>query len=74
MILGWKKNKRTLTLTHKIDPKVDDERDFIGSSLVQTDLIKRTGYVSPSDSVLEAYTATSRSYHSDGKMLLIELQ
>jgi hypothetical protein len=72
--IGLEKNKRNLTLTHKIDPKVDDERDFIGSSLVQTHLIKRTGYVSPSDSVFEAYTATSRSYHSDGKMLLIELQ
>jgi hypothetical protein len=72
--IGLEKNERNWTLTHKIDPNVDDERDFIASSLVQTHLIKRAGYVSPSDSVFEAYTATGGSYHSDGRMLLIELQ
>jgi hypothetical protein len=72
--IGLEKNERSWTVTHKIDPNVDDERDFIAGSLVQTHLIKRVGYVSPSDSVFEAYTATGGSYHSDGRMLLIELQ
>jgi hypothetical protein len=72
--IGLEKNERNWTVTHKIDPNVDDERDFIASTLVQTHLIKRVGYVSPSDSILEANTATGGSYHSDGRMLLIELQ
>ncbi|GAC1515788.1 MAG: hypothetical protein NVS1B11_34240 [Terriglobales bacterium] len=72
--IGLEKNKRNWTVTHKIDTNVDDEREFIASSLLRTHQIKRVAYVSPSDSVLEAFTATGGKYHSNGQLLLVELQ
>lgn len=72
--VGLEKNKHNWTLTHKIDPYVDDERDFIARSLLQTHLIGRVAYLSPSDSVSGAQTATGGSYHSDGRMLFVEVQ
>lgn len=72
--IGLGKNKQSWSVTHKIDPNVDDERDFIAGSLLRTNLVKRAGYVAPSDPVFEGYNATGGSYHSDGKMLMLELQ
>jgi hypothetical protein len=73
--IGLERDKRKWAITHKIDPDVDGERDFIGGSLVGTHLVTSIQYVLPSsDAIVEAVTATGRSYHSDGRMLLLALQ
>jgi hypothetical protein len=73
--IGLERDQRQWAITHKIDPDVDGERDFIGGSLVGTHLLTSIQYVSPSsDAILEASTATGGSYHSDGRMLLFGLQ
>jgi len=72
--IGLERDKRKLAIIHKIDPEVDTERDFIGGSLVGSHLVASMEYVSPSNAVVEAFTATGGSYHSDGRMLLLVLQ
>jgi|HubBroStandDraft_1064217.scaffolds.fasta_scaffold19744_3 hypothetical protein len=62
-----------LRLFHRIDPNVDDERDFIASDLAETWQPTRVEYLRSAESVLSAQTATGQSYHSDGKMLFLEL-
>ena len=60
-------------VTHKIDPNVDGERDYIRDSLTQTGLVVKTDYVTPSDPVLSARTATGEEFSSDGRTLLVYL-
>lgn len=72
--IGLEKDSRNLGLTHKIDPDVDGERDFIGSSLMQTHIVSSMTYESPAASVQDAFTATGENFHSDGRILVIVLQ
>lgn len=72
--IGFEKDKSKWAVTHKIDPDVDGERDFIGSSLVGTHLVTQLTYITPSGPVFEARTATGGKYHSDGRILLLTLQ
>lgn len=72
--IGLEKDQRNGKLTHKIDPAVDGERDYIGQSLQQTGLVAKLDYMTPSNPVTEAKTATGGGFHSDGRTLLIYLQ
>lgn len=72
--IGFAKDKRNGSVTHKIDPAVDGERDNIGSSLQKTNKTKALAYYLPSNPVLEAKNATGDGYHSDGRLLIIFLQ
>jgi LssY-like putative type I secretion system component LssY len=65
--------KHKFQLLHRIDPNVDAERDFIGTSLAGTQQIIRQTYMSCADPVFRAETATGQSYYSDSRMLLLEL-
>jgi len=72
--IGVEKDKRSLTsITHKIDPDVDAEREFVGQTLTKLPAGPKIGYIFPSDPVREATTATGGEYHSDGRMLLLSL-
>ena len=71
--IGFAKDKRNGSVTHKIDPAVDGERDNIGSSLQQSGKIKNLTYYLPPDPVQEAKNATGDGYHSDGRLLVIFL-
>jgi hypothetical protein len=72
--IGVEKDKRSLTsITHKIDPDVDAEREFVGQTLIKLQSGPKIGYVLPADPVREATTATGGDYHSDGRMLLLAL-
>ncbi|MGB8261789.1 MAG: LssY C-terminal domain-containing protein, partial [Terracidiphilus sp.] len=62
-----------LRIFHKIDPNVDIERDFIAGNLAQTWQPTRQEYMRCADPVLNAQTAHGQSYHSDGRMLFLEL-
>jgi hypothetical protein len=72
--IGFAKDKRNGSVTHKIDPAVDGERDNIGSSLQSTKQAKTLTYYLPPDPVQDAKNATGDGYHSDGRLLVIFLQ
>jgi len=72
--IGFAKDKRNGSVTHKIDPLVDGERDNIGSSLQQAGKVKSLSYYLPPNPVQEAKNATGDGYSSDGRLLLILLQ
>jgi len=72
--IGLEKDQRNGKLTHKIDPAVDGERDYIGQSLQQTGLVAKLDYMTPSNPVTEAKTATGGGFHSDGRTLVVYLQ
>jgi len=61
-------------INHRIDPAVDVERDFIGANLTDTASVTRQQYVYGSDPVFQAKTASGESYHSDSRLLLLDLQ
>jgi hypothetical protein len=72
--IGFAKDKRNNSVTHKIDPAVDRERDNIGSTLQKANKAKTLAYYLPPDPVKEARNATGDGYHSDGRLLVVFLQ
>jgi hypothetical protein len=71
--IGFDRDQRNNGVTHKIDPAVDDEREFVGRSLDETGLIAKQSYMTPSQPSKEARTATGATFHSDGRVLVINL-
>jgi hypothetical protein len=72
--IGFAKDKRNGSVTHKIDPSVDGERDNIGNSLQSTKQAKTLTYYLPPNPVQDAKNATGDGYRSDGRLLVIFLQ
>ena len=71
--IGFERDQRNKGITHKIDPETDGERDFIRESLLQTGMVAKTDYITPTDPVTIAKTATGGEFHSDGRTLLVYL-
>jgi hypothetical protein len=71
--IGFAKDHRNGSVTHKIDPEIDGERANIGSSLQKTNKVKSLTYYLPPNPVQEAKNATGDGYHSDGRLLVIFL-
>ncbi|HWN74921.1 MAG TPA: LssY C-terminal domain-containing protein [Candidatus Udaeobacter sp.] len=61
-------------LSHRIDPNVDAERDFIAGNLSEAKRLTREEYVNCPEPISGAQTATGQPYYSDNRMLLLELQ
>jgi len=72
--IGFAKDKRNGSVTHKIDPNVDGERENIGASLQKTDKPKSMAYYLPPNPVQDAKNATGDGYKSDGRILVVFLQ
>ena len=72
--IGFAKDKRNNSVTHKIDPAVDGERENIGISLQKTNKTRLLSYYLPQNPVQDARNATGDGYHSDGRLLVIFLQ
>jgi hypothetical protein len=72
--IGFEKDQRNGSVTHKIDPAVDGERDNIGQTLQASGKAKSLSYYLPPDPVQGAKNATGGGYHSDGRILVILLQ
>jgi LssY C-terminus len=72
--IGFEKDQRNGSVTHKIDPAVDGERDNIGSTLQKSGKAKSLSYYLPPDPVQGAKNATGGGYHSDGRILVVQLQ
>lgn len=71
--IGFERDQRTDNITHKIDPDVDLEREFVGKSLAETGGLSALAHVLPSDPVKEEQTATGGSFHSNGEILVMRL-
>ncbi len=65
--------KRGRLINHRIDPAVDVERDFVGSDLTETRSVDRQEYLHGVDPVFQAETASGEAYHSDSRILLLDL-
>jgi LssY C-terminus len=72
--LGFEKDQRNGSVTHRIDPNVDDERDFVRASLTEGGGIAADAYSLPKDSVQQAKTATGGAFHSDGRLIVMQLR
>ncbi len=71
--IGFDRDQRNNGITHKIDPNVDDEREFVGRSLDETGMVAKLSYVTPGEPSKEARTATGATFHSDGRVLIVHL-
>jgi hypothetical protein len=60
-------------LSHRIDPAVDAERDFVGIGLTNISSVSRQEYLQSPDPVFQAFTASGETYHSDSRILLLDL-
>jgi len=72
--IGFEEDQRNGKVTHKIDPAVDSERDYISETLGKTGKIKSMNYHLPPNPIYEARNATGAPYRSDGRLLVIFLQ
>jgi hypothetical protein len=71
--VGFERDNRNDGVTHKIDPDIDLERDYVEKTLVSTGLISEVAHVLPEDALKEAKTATGGSFRSDGRVLVLKL-
>ena len=65
--------KRGHLINHRIDPAVDAERDFVGADLTNASSVRWQEYLRSPDPVFEAQTACGEVYHSDSRILLLDL-
>ena len=71
--VGFEKDQRNNGLTHKIDPDIDLERDYVEKTLSNTGLVAEVTHFTPKDPLKEARTATGGSFHSNGQVLILKL-
>jgi LssY C-terminus len=71
--IGFEKDQRNNGLTHKIDPNIDLERDYVEKTLISTGLVAEVTHFLPHNPMQEAKTATGGSFHSNGQVLILEL-
>ncbi len=73
--IGIERDQRSANaITHKIDQDVDNERDFIGATLQQEGLVQAMDYMTRSNPIKLAKTATGGEIKSDGRVLVIVLK
>lgn len=72
--IGFEEDRRTGDITHRIDPEVDKEREFIGATLRETGRVVGFGYIRLPAPVREATTAHGGPYRSDGRVLVLLLK
>jgi len=66
--------KRGRLINHRIDPAVDTERDFIGANLADTSSVSHQEYLHFSQPVFQAQTVSGEAFHSDSRVLLLDLR
>jgi hypothetical protein len=72
--IGFEKDQRNNGVTHKIDPDIDKERDFIEQSFAAAGNLQAAAYVMPSNPLTTAKTATGGSFQSDGRIVVLLLK
>jgi LssY-like putative type I secretion system component LssY len=73
--IGIEKDQRKENaITHKIDPEIDGERDFIAATLQQAGMVQATGYFDRPKQVKDTKTATGGEIKTDGRTLVIVMK
>ena len=72
--IGFERDQRNNGVTHKIDPAIDGEREYVNTTLSGTGLVIQRTHVLPASPLKEAKTATGGSFNSDGRILVLVLK
>lgn len=72
--IGFERDQRNNGVTHKIDPAIDGEREYVNGTLTSTGLVMARDHVTPADALTTAKTATGGEFHSDGRVLVLVLK
>jgi hypothetical protein len=72
--IGFERDERNNKVTHKIDPVIDGEREYVNDTLSRTGLVQQRTHVTPADPVTAASTATGGTFHSDGRIFVLVLK
>ena len=72
--IGFERDQRNNGVTHKIDPNIDNEREFVSGTLAATGLVVQRDHVTPADPLTTAKTATGGEFHSDGRIAVLVLK
>jgi hypothetical protein len=71
--IGFERDQRNNGITHKIDPDIDLERDYVEKTLASTGLVSEIIHFLPDNPMKEAKTATGGTFHSNGQVLILKL-
>ena len=71
--IGFERDERNNGVTHKIDPEIDKEREYVNDTLSGTGLVAAREHIAPPDPLTEAHTATGGTFRSDGRILVLVL-
>ena len=71
--VGFERDERNNGITHKIDPNIDAERDYVEKTLSNTGMVGQVMHFLPDNPMKEAKTATGGSFHSNGEVLILKL-
>jgi hypothetical protein len=71
--IGFERDQRNNGVTHKIDPDIDLERDYVEKTLTSTGLVTEVSHFLPDTPLKEAKTATGGTFHSSGQVLILKL-
>ncbi|MBZ5659388.1 MAG: LssY C-terminal domain-containing protein [Acidobacteriia bacterium] len=72
--IGFERDQRNNGLTHKIDPAIDGEREYVNDTLSGTGLVVQRTHIAPPNALTTAKTATGGEFHSDGRILILVLK
>ena len=72
--VGFDRDQRNNGVTHKIDPDVDLERDYVEKTLASTGPFAEISHFLPDNPMEEAKTATGETFHSNGQVLILKLE
>ena len=71
--IGFERDQRNNGVTHKIDPDIDLERDYVEKTLASTGLVAEITHFLPDSPMKEAKTATGGTFHSNGQVLILKV-
>jgi hypothetical protein len=69
--VGFETDQRNGGVTHRIEPEVDEEREYVARTLLESGIVTQWAHVLPHDAVSDATTATGGHFHSDGRILVL---
>jgi hypothetical protein len=72
--IGFERDQRNNLITHKIDPAIDGEREYVNQTLSATGLVVARDHVTPANPLTTAKTATGGEFNSDGRILVLALK
>jgi len=72
--IGFERDQRNNGVTHKIDPAIDGEREYVNGTLSGTGLVIERDHVTPPSPITTAKTATGGEFHSDGRIVVLVLK